>query len=141
MTRIHDLNDLAYFAAVAEHGGFAAAERATDTPKSKLSRRVAQLEARLGTRLIQRTTRRFALTEAGRAKQREVGGRHSVEVAQAVTSRLSQAEMDELERLCGKLAARGPGQPASGSPSDEAGRPTRRPAARPRNVKTTKDAS
>ena len=67
MTRIHDLNDLAYFAAVAEHGGFAAAERATDTPKSKLSRRVAQLEARLGTRLIQRTTRRFALTEAGRA--------------------------------------------------------------------------
>ena len=62
-----DLNDLAYFAAVAEHGGFAAAERAIGVPKSKLSRRVAQLEARLGTRLIQRTTRRFALTDTGLA--------------------------------------------------------------------------
>lgn len=66
-TPLTDLNDLAYFAAVAEHGGFAAAERATDIPKSKLSRRVAQLEARLGTRLIQRTTRRFALTDTGLA--------------------------------------------------------------------------
>ena len=66
-TPLTDLNDLAYFAAVAEHGGFSAAERATDVPKSKLSRRVAQLEARLGTRLIQRTTRRFALTDTGLA--------------------------------------------------------------------------
>ena len=60
-----DLNDLAYFAHVAEHGGFAAAERATGIPKSKLSRRIAALEAALGVRLIQRTTRRFALTEIG----------------------------------------------------------------------------
>ena len=67
MQPLTDLNDLAYFAAVAEHGGFAAAERAIDVPKSKLSRRLAQLEARLGTRLIQRTTRRFALTETGQA--------------------------------------------------------------------------
>ena len=67
MQPLTDLNDLAYFAAVAEHGGFAAAERATDIPKSKLSRRVAQLEARLGARLIQRTTRRFALTDTGLA--------------------------------------------------------------------------
>lgn len=67
MSPLTDLNDLAYFAAVAEHGGFAAAERAIDVPKSKLSRRVAQLETRLGTRLIQRTTRRFALTDTGLA--------------------------------------------------------------------------
>ncbi|MDO5693073.1 MAG: LysR substrate-binding domain-containing protein [Pseudomonadota bacterium] len=60
-----DLNDLAYFAHVAEHGGFAAAERATGIPKSKLSRRVAVLEDALGVRLIQRTTRRFAVTEIG----------------------------------------------------------------------------
>ena len=60
-----DLNDLAYFAHVAEHGGFAAAERATGIPKSKLSRRIAALEATLGVRLIQRTTRRFALTDIG----------------------------------------------------------------------------
>ncbi len=60
-----DLNDLACFAHVAEHGGFAAAERATGIPKSKLSRRLAALEAALGVRLIQRTTRRFALTDIG----------------------------------------------------------------------------
>lgn len=62
---LHDLNDLAYFAHVAGHGGFAAAERATGIPKSKLSRRVAALEERLGVRLIQRTTRRFAITDMG----------------------------------------------------------------------------
>lgn len=62
---MQDLDDLAYFALVAEHGGFAAAERATDIPKSKLSRRVAELEARLGVRLAQRSTRRFAITPVG----------------------------------------------------------------------------
>ena len=39
--------------------------RALDQPKSKLSRRIAQLEERLGVRLIQRTTRQFAVTEVG----------------------------------------------------------------------------
>lgn len=62
---MQDLNDLAYFAAVAEHGGFAAAGRALGIPKSKLSRRVAALEQRLDVRLLHRTTRRFALTEMG----------------------------------------------------------------------------
>ncbi|PJK09190.1 LysR family transcriptional regulator [Lysobacteraceae bacterium NML08-0793] len=62
-----DLNDLAYFAHVAEHGGFAAAERITGIPKSKLSRRVAELEQQLGVRLIQRSTRRFAITDVGQA--------------------------------------------------------------------------
>ncbi len=61
-----DLNDLAYFAQVVDHGGFAAASRATGVPKSKLSRRVALLEERLGVRLIQRSSRRFAVTELGR---------------------------------------------------------------------------
>lgn len=60
-----DLNDLYFFAKVAEHGGFAAAARALGTPKSKLSRRVAGLEERLGVRLIQRTSRRFVVTEVG----------------------------------------------------------------------------
>ncbi|WP_149865806.1 LysR family transcriptional regulator, partial [Salmonella enterica] len=49
-----DLNDFAWFVHVVEEGGFAAAGRALDEPKSKLSRRIAQLEERLGVRLIQR---------------------------------------------------------------------------------------
>lgn len=63
---MQDLNDLYYYAMVAEHGGFAAAARAIGVPKSKLSRRVALLEERLGLRLIQRSSRRFAITEIGR---------------------------------------------------------------------------
>lgn len=60
-----DLNDLAFFVQVVEHGGFAAAGRALGQPKSKLSRRIALLEARLGVRLIQRSTRRFSVTDIG----------------------------------------------------------------------------
>jgi DNA-binding transcriptional LysR family regulator len=65
-----DLNDLFYFARVVEHGGFAAAGRAVGMPRSKLSRRIAVLEDRLGVRLIQRSTRRFAVTEIGREYHR-----------------------------------------------------------------------
>ncbi len=60
-----DLNDLYYYAQVVDHGGFAAAARLLGIPKSKLSRRIALLEERLGVRLIQRSTRRFAVTEIG----------------------------------------------------------------------------
>lgn len=60
-----DLNDLYFFAAVVEHGGFSAASRAINVPKSRLSKRVSQLEDGLGVRLLQRTTRRFVVTEAG----------------------------------------------------------------------------
>ncbi|MEO8780071.1 MAG: LysR substrate-binding domain-containing protein, partial [Rhodanobacter sp.] len=62
---LQDLNDLYFFAAVVEHGGFSAAGRALNVPKSRLSKRVAQLEERLGVRLLQRTTRRFVVTEVG----------------------------------------------------------------------------
>ncbi|SFA80206.1 DNA-binding transcriptional regulator, LysR family [Rhizobium sp. NFR07] len=62
-----DLNDLAYFAEVVAHGGFAAAGRALREPKSKLSRRVAGLEARLGIRLIERSSRRFRVTDVGQS--------------------------------------------------------------------------
>lgn len=60
-----DLNDLRFFAGVVEHAGFSAAGRALGVPKSRLSKRVALLEERLGVRLLQRTTRRFAVTEVG----------------------------------------------------------------------------
>ncbi len=60
-----NLNDLMYFAQVVEHGGFSAAERVLGISKSRLSRRVAELETSLGVRLLQRSTRKLALTEAG----------------------------------------------------------------------------
>src|SRR5258708_5478504 len=61
----HDLNDLMYFSYVVEHGGFSAAERVLGISKSRLSRRVSELETSLGVRLMQRSTRKLALTEAG----------------------------------------------------------------------------
>ncbi|MDY0021422.1 LysR family transcriptional regulator [Arenimonas caeni] len=65
-----DLNDLQFFAMVVEHGGFAAAERALGVPKSRLSRRIAQLESDLGVRLLQRSTRKFAVTDVGQSVYR-----------------------------------------------------------------------
>ena len=62
---MQDLNDLYYFAVVVDHGGFAAAERALGIPKSRLSRRISALEGELGVRLLQRSTRRFAVTDVG----------------------------------------------------------------------------
>lgn len=64
---MQDLNDLYYFAQVVEYQGFAAAGRALDIPKSKLSRRVAMLEEHLGVRLLNRSSRSFSLTDIGRA--------------------------------------------------------------------------
>lgn len=62
-----DLNDLYYYVQVLDYGGFSQAGRALGIPKSKLSRRIALLEERLGVRLIQRSTRSFAVTELGQA--------------------------------------------------------------------------
>jgi DNA-binding transcriptional LysR family regulator len=60
-----DLLALADFDAVALHGGFSAASRATGRPKATLSRRVRELEDALGVRLIERGARPFRLTEEG----------------------------------------------------------------------------
>lgn len=62
-----DLNDLRYFALIVERGSFSAAARDIHLNKSKLSRRIARLEEDLGVRLLQRSTRRLAVTEAGAA--------------------------------------------------------------------------
>ncbi|GHE21763.1 LysR substrate-binding domain-containing protein [Halomonas urumqiensis] len=67
---MQDLNDLYYFVQVVDHGGFAPAGRALGIPKSKLSRRIGQLEERLGTRLIHRSTRHLSVTELGQAYYR-----------------------------------------------------------------------
>jgi DNA-binding transcriptional LysR family regulator len=61
-----DLNDLYYFVQTVEKKGISAAARALDVPKSTVSRHILALEAALGVRLIQRTTRTFAVTDIGR---------------------------------------------------------------------------
>lgn len=64
------LDDFYYFAKVLEHGGYAKASRALRIPKSRLSRHVAALETRLGVRLVNRSTRRFVVTDVGHEVQR-----------------------------------------------------------------------
>ena len=60
-------SELVAFAQVVELGSFTAAARAVGVPKVAISRAVQSLEKRVGTRLLTRTTRRVALTDAGRA--------------------------------------------------------------------------
>lgn len=60
-----DLNDVAIFVQVVRCGSFAEASRRLGVPPNTLSRRVQQLEAQLGTRLMQRSTRHLTLTSAG----------------------------------------------------------------------------
>ncbi len=67
-----DLNDVATFVRVADGGGFTAAAKALGVPKSTVSRSLARLERELGVRLVHRTTRALALTEAGRAYHERV---------------------------------------------------------------------
>lgn len=87
---MQDLNDLYYFAAVVEHSGFAAAERALGIPKSRLSRRITQLETDLGVRLLQRSTRRFAVTDVGQSVYRHAQSMLAeAQAAREVVDRLS----------------------------------------------------
>jgi DNA-binding transcriptional LysR family regulator len=62
-----DLNDIVVFTKVVETKSFTGAADALGLPKSTVSRKLAQLEERLGVRLVQRTTRKLALTEIGEA--------------------------------------------------------------------------
>ena len=87
---MNDLNDLYYFAAVVDHGGFAAAERALGIPKSRLSRRISHLEEELGVRLLQRSTRRFAVTDVGTSVHRHAQSMLAeAQAAREVVDRLS----------------------------------------------------
>ena len=77
-----------FFAEVVDRGSFAGASRSLGVPKSSLSRRVGELETRLGVRLLQRTTRKLSLTHAG-----EVYHRHCVamrEQAEAADEAVAQ---------------------------------------------------
>ena len=89
---MQDLNDMLFFAEVADRGSFSAAGRALAVPKSRLSRRVADLESRLGVRLLQRTTRKLSLTQAG-----EIYHRHCVamrEQAEAADEAVAQVQSE-----------------------------------------------
>jgi len=68
-----DLLALADFNLVARHGGFGRAARATGRPKATLSRRVAELEADLGLRLLERGARMLKLTQEGQALYERTG--------------------------------------------------------------------
>jgi DNA-binding transcriptional LysR family regulator len=96
---VNDLNDLYYFAMVVEHSGFAAAERALGIPKSRLSRRISQLETDMGARLLQRSTRRFAVTDVGQSVYRHAQSMLAeASAAREVVDRLS-AEPRGLVRV------------------------------------------
>lgn len=85
-------NDLLLFLQVVEQGGFTAAGDALGLPKSSISRRIARLEAQLGVRLLQRSSRKSSLTEAGHALLghcRNMAGEASAGI-QAIQERLNR---------------------------------------------------
>lgn len=84
-----DLNDTLIFVKMVEQGSFTAAARALGLPKTTVSRKVQELEARLGAQLLNRTTRRLGLTEAG-----SVYYEHCQNIAR---------ELDEAESAVGQL--------------------------------------
>lgn len=84
---MQDLNDLALYAAVVRHKGFTAAANALSVPKSKISKRIAALEERLGVRLIERSTRKLSITDIGQSfYERCEAVLSGVEAAEAVVA-------------------------------------------------------
>ena len=70
MEAFQDLNNLYFFARVVDCGSYTAAAEALGMQTSKLSRRIGALEKELGVRLLNRTTRKLSLTEAGQTLHR-----------------------------------------------------------------------
>lgn len=98
---MHSLNDMLYFAEVVECGGFAAAARRLGLPKSKLSRRVADLEAHLGVRLLQRTTRKLSLTDVGALYLRHcIAVRDQAQAAQEAVEQVHTAPRGTVRVSC-----------------------------------------
>jgi DNA-binding transcriptional LysR family regulator len=96
---LQDLNDLYFFAKVVDDNGFAAAARSLGIPRSRLSRRIGLLEQRIGVRLIQRSTRHFAVTEIGREYYRHcLAVRIEAEAAQEAID-MARAEPRGIVRM------------------------------------------
>jgi DNA-binding transcriptional LysR family regulator len=91
-----DLNEILIFARVVQGGSFSAAARLLDMPKSTVSRKVSELEDRVGARLIHRTTRKLGLTDAGR-----IYYEHAARIV---------GEIEEADQAVGRMQAapRGP---------------------------------
>ena len=87
----HDLNDTLIFVKVVEHGSFVSAAKSLRLPKTTVSRKVQELEMRLGAQLLHRTTRKLGLTEAG-----NVYFEHSQRIAR---------DLSEAESAVGQLQA------------------------------------
>ena len=78
-----DLKDVFYFVQVVDRGGFTSAGTALRLPKSTLSHRVQELEASLGVRLLNRTSRHFGMTDVGKEfYEYAVAMLHSAEIAE-----------------------------------------------------------
>lgn len=86
------LEGLYYFTQVVEHGGYARAARALDIPKSRLSRHVTALETHLNVRLVNRSTRRFAVTEVGQEVYR-----HAIAMLSEADAALEAVEFARAE--------------------------------------------
>ncbi len=96
----HDLDsltDIAVFVEVVDAGSFTAAAGRLSLSKAVVSKYVTRLENRLGARLLNRTTRRLSLTEAGRLLyERSRGALEEIDDASAAVSRLNQAPRGTL---------------------------------------------
>jgi len=92
-----DLNDIALFVQVVRAGSFAEAGRRLGLPPSTASRRLQGLEAALGARLLQRSTRRLALTDAGRAFYAECA--HQVDALAQAAGQMKEAASEPVGRV------------------------------------------
>ncbi len=96
-------NDLMLFARIVEAGSFSLAAQRVELPKSTVSRRISQLEAKLGERLLQRTTRKLVLTEFGAGLLD-----HARRVVDEVEAAQAMAQHRQLEPM-GRLRISMPG--------------------------------
>ena len=105
-----DLNQMALFVQVVQAGSFAEASRRLGMPPTTLSRQVAQLEDSLQARLLQRTTRKLTLTDAGRTLFDQSAAQ--IATLQDAASALAGKDLAPISEVAGKplrVEQRGPG--------------------------------
>ncbi len=104
-----DLTSMAVFVQVVESRSFTGAARTWDTTTSSVSKRVARLEERLGVRLVERTTRAFAPTEAGLAYyERAERILRDIDEAELAVTQLGSEPRGTLRVTAGTLLGEGP---------------------------------